>query len=149
MYDANDRLIGKTTALTYRQKDLDAVTTYQYKVRAYIMVGSVTHYGGFSNTVKATTSVAKPKVTVKAGKSRAKVSWKRIRGVSGYEIYRSEKKKSGYKKIRTAAKASITSYTNKRLTSKKTYYYKIRAYKKVNGKKVYGKYSAPKSVKAK
>lgn len=149
VYDANDRLIGKTTALTYRQKDLDAVTTYQYKVRAYIMVGSVTHYGGFSNTVKATTSVAKPKVTVKAGKSRAKVSWKRIRGVSGYEIYRSEKKKSGFKKIRTAAKASITSYTNKRLTSKKKYYYKIRAYKKVNGKKVYGKYSAPKSVKAK
>ena len=40
-------------------------------------------------------------------------------------------------------------YTNKKLTSKKTYYYKVRAYRVVNGKKVYSGYSKVKGVKIK
>lgn len=36
---------------------------------------------------------------------------------------------------------SALSYTNSKLTSNKTYYYKVRAFKKVNNKKIYGAYS--------
>ena len=76
------------------------------------------------------------------------MSWNKVRGVSGYEIYRSAKKKKGYKKIKTAKKASIVKYTNKKLTKKKNYYFKVRAYRKDStGKKVYGKYSAVKKIK--
>lgn len=149
VYDLNDRLIAKTANLSYRQSDLDAMTAYGYKVRAYIVVNGVTHYGGFSGAVRATTSIAKPVVSLKAGKKKARVSWKRIKGVSGYEVYRSNKKSKGYKKIKTAGRVSITSYTNKRLSAKTRYYYKIRAYKNVNGRKVYSSYSSPKSVKTK
>ena len=40
-------------------------------------------------------------------------------------------------------------FTNKNLKKGKTYYYKIKAYKKVNGKKALGQFSAVKSVKIK
>lgn len=149
VYDLNDRLIAKTATASYTHSGLDALTEYGYRVRAYIVVNGTTHYGGFSSAVRATTAIANPVVSLKAGKKKILVSWKRINGVSGYEIYRSSKKAKGYKKIRTAGRVSITSYTNKSLTRKKRYYYKVRAYKNVNGRKVYSSYSSPKSVKAK
>ncbi len=39
--------------------------------------------------------------------------------------------------------------TIKKLTSKKTYYVKVRAYKKVSGKTYYGAYCKAKTVKVK
>lgn len=149
IYNENNILIAKTTEPTYTHTDLDALTTYQYKVRPYMTSDGATYYGGFSNLVQAQTGMKQPVITLKAKKKAAVVSWQRIKGVNGYEIYRSTKKKKGYKKIKTAKKASIVKYTNKKLTKKKKYYYKIRAYKIVDGKKVYSIYSSPKSVKAK
>ena len=149
IYNENNILIAKTAELSYTHTDLDAITTYQYKIRPYMSSDGATYYGGFSNLVQAQTSIKKPVITLKAKKKAAVVSWKKIKGVSGYEIYRSTKKKKGYKKIKTAKKAAIVKYTNKKLTKKKKYYYKIRAYKIVDGKKVYSSYSSPKSVKAK
>lgn len=40
-------------------------------------------------------------------------------------------------------------YTDKKLKKGKTYYYKVRAYKKVNGKTITGAYSAIRKVKVK
>ncbi len=149
IYNENNILIAKTAELSYTHTDLDAITTYQYKIRPYMSSDGAIYYGGFSNLVQVQTSIQKPVITLKAKKKAAVVSWKKIKGVSGYEIYRSTKKKKGYKKIKTAKKAAIVKYTNKKLTKKKKYYYKIRAYKIVDGKKVYSSYSSPKSVKAK
>lgn len=149
VYNANDQVIARTTGLSYRDADLNVMTAYAYKVRPYAASGGNTYYGSFSRTVQAATSMIKPQIKLKAGKKRATVSWKRIGGVDGYEIYRSTKKSRGYKKIKTAKKAVITSYTNKKLIKKQKYFYKIRAYKRVNGRKVYSSYSSAKSVKAK
>lgn len=48
-------------------------------------------------------------------------------------------------------KVKIQSFpnVNKKLTSNKTYYYKVRAYRTENGKRVYNSYSKVKSVKVK
>lgn len=64
-------------------------------------------------------------------------------------VYRATSKNGKYKAVSTIKKGSTVSYTNKKLTSKKTYYYKVRAYRVVNGKKVYSGYSKVKGVKIK
>ena len=46
-------------------------------------------------------------------------------------------------------RANATKDTKTNLTSGKTYYFKVRAYKTVNGTKTYGDFSAVKSVKVK
>ena len=124
--------------------------TYTYKVRPYVVSDGASYYGGFSNTISIMTKPAKAsKVKLKAGNGQVTIKWKKIKGVSGYAIYRSTKKSGSYKKIKTVKKASTTSYTNKNLSSNKKYYYKVRAYKNVKGKKVYGSYSSVKSVRTK
>ena len=83
-----------------------------------------------------------------AKKKKAVLKWKKQSGATGIQVYRSTKKKSGFKKV-TTTKGSAVSYTNSKLKKKKTYYYKIRSLSKVNGKTVYSAYSAVKSVKIK
>lgn len=74
--------------------------------------------------------------------SSIKISWNKGKNVSGYEIRRSSKKSGTYSTIKTITNSSTTSYTNTKLSSGKTYYYKVRAYKTSNGKKYFGKYSS-------
>lgn len=50
-----------------------------------------------------------------------------------------------YKKLISTTKLS---YTKSSLVAGKTYYFKVRTYKTVDGKKVYSAYSPVKSVKA-
>jgi len=74
-------------------------------------------------------------------------------GATGYAIYRSTKSSGTYKLVKTILvddvdnPAEIT-YTNKKLTVGQKYYYKVRAFKTVDGKKVYGKYSSKVSATA-
>lgn len=91
-------------------------------------------------------SLSRPKVKLKKGKKYAVIKYNKVKGADGYEIYRSTKKKSGYKKVVSTKK---TTYKNKKLKSKRKYYYKVRAYRKVNGKKIYSAYSTVKAVKVK
>ena len=101
----------------------------------------------------------KPTVTVKVKKAtlqsvkntkgkKLTVKWKKISGVTGYEIQYSTSKKFAKSKTKTAKikKASTTSKTIKKLKKGKKYYVKMRAYKKVNGKVYYGKYSNVKKI---
>lgn len=53
------------------------------------------------------------------------------------------------KKKLTLKKASAKTTTIKKLKLKKTYYFKVRAYKVVNKKKVYGTWSKVKKIKVK
>ena len=88
--------------------------------------------------------------SAKAGKKSIKVTWKKVKGIKGYQIqYSTNKKfKKGNKTITVKSKKS-TSATIKKLKSKKKYYVRMRTYKVVNGKKVYSAWSKAKSVKVK
>lgn len=81
-----------------------------------------------------------------AGKRKAKASWKKLTNVSGYQIQYAPNKK--FKKAKSKTVKS-TSVTIKKLKKKKTYFVRVRAYKLVDGKKVYGKWSVVKKVKIK
>lgn len=71
--------------------------------------------------------------------NKVTLKWKKVKGATGYEIYRSTKKNSGYKKIATIKKGTKVTYTDKKnLKQNKKYYYKIRAVKQ-NYKSSYSK----------
>ena len=133
------RYTGFTT--TYRIGDAS-----YYKIRAYKECEGFKWYSDYSNAVSVK-KLAKPTVKVSAGKKYANIKiTKKVYGATGYEVYRSTKKSSGFKKIKTI---KSTSYKNKGLKSKKNYYYKVRTYKVVGGSKVYSSFSSVKKVKIK
>lgn len=140
--------IKKASTTTYTDTKRKAATTYQYKVRAYATVAKKTKYGSYSSILKTATASQKPSVKAKARSKKTTLTWGKVKSVSGYEIYMSTKKSSKYSKIKTVSSKS-TKYTKTKLKKGKTYYFKIRTYKKVNGIKIYSSYSSVKKVKAK
>ena len=134
---------------SYTNKKLTTGKKYYYKIRAYKKVGSKTYYSKFSKVYNATPKLSKVSITsITTSSNQAKLKWKKVSGASGYIIYRANTKNGKYKKI-TTKNSKTLSYTNQKLTYGKTYYYKLRAYKTVDGKKVYGAYSIIKSIKIK
>ena len=81
-----------------------------------------------------------------AGKGYIKVKWT-VKGdaskADGYQVYRSVKRNSGYgTKPYFTTKAGATTYKNTKSLKKGTrYYYKVRAFKVVDGKNVYSDWS--------
>ena len=103
-----------------------------------------------TTAVKKTT-VSNPKAPTikslkKSGKKAIKITYKKVSGVSGYQIYMSTKKKSGYKKIATLS-SKKSSYTKGKLKKGKKYYFKVRTMKKVSGKYRYSSFSKVRSIK--
>lgn len=94
-----------------------------------------------------------PKESVKnlqGGKKKLTVSWKKVKGVSGYQIrYSTNKNFKKNVKTKTVSGASKTKKTISKLKAKKTYYVQVRTYASKNGNIVYGKWSAKKKVKVK
>lgn len=72
--------------------------------------------------------------------TKAKITWKNAGNVTGYELFRKSYGGS-YKKVATIT-GRRTYYIDKGLKRKKNYYYFIRAYKTIDGKKVYSNNSA-------
>lgn len=88
------------------------------------------------------------KVTNQSGK-KAKVTFKAVSGAKGYEIQYATNKNFNSAKT-TKASAQATNVTLKNLKKNKTYYVRVRAYKNdADGNKVYGAWSAYKTVKIK
>ena len=98
-------------------------------------------------------TVSKPTLkSVKAIKKghKIKVSWNKISNASGYQVcwYKDKKCKKTVAK-KNINNANTTTYSGKGFAKGKKYYVRVRAYKNINGSKIYGKKSNIKSVKAK
>ncbi len=78
-----------------------------------------------------------------AKKKQLKVKWIKQAGVDGYEIFYSTAKKFTKSKTNKVIikKAGTVKKTIKKLKKKKLYYVRIRAFKTIDGTKVYGAYS--------
>ncbi len=97
--------------------------------------------------VKAPAKVKNLKVK-KVTKTTVTLKWSKRSG-KGYEIWVGPEKNGKYEKAKTLTSANRTSYKIKNLQSKEKYYFKVRAYKKVNNKKIYGPFSKAVVVKTK
>lgn len=142
--------VTTTTKTTYKFTKLKTNTQYTFQVRAYKTINGSKKYGSASSKLVVKTAAKAPTgLQVTAGSKSATLKWKKTSGVTGYEIYMSTKKKSGFKKVATVKSASKVKYTKKKLTSKKTYYFKIRSYTTKNSQKSYSNYTSVKKVKIK
>ncbi len=132
--------IATTADAGYTSKGLTTGTTYYYKVRTMCVAGNTTTYGSYSAVAYARPVPATP-TDIKATRvssTSVKVTWKAVWGVTGYEVYRATSKTGIYTKV---LETTSTSYTNTKLTTGKTYYYKVRAYRLVGSTRVYGNFS--------
>lgn len=117
-------LVKTVTETSYTDKSTNVGKSFFFKVKAISSDKNVTA-SAFSKVVKGTVDLKMPVVTAKSkSKKQVKLSWKKVSGAKKYEIYRATSKNGKYKKIATTTK---TSYTNKKLKSGKTYYYKVKA----------------------
>lgn len=132
---------GSTTS--YVNSGLTSGETYTYKVRAYRTVDGEKVFGAYSSAVKGKPV---PKQVVissvkKASSTSVKITWNKINGATGYRIYRTDPKTGKYQYVTQIGSGSTTTYTEKGLAKNTSYQYKIRAYRTVNGEKVFGAYS--------
>lgn len=93
--------------------------------------------------VKNTTITLKSKLTKK---NKILLTWKKAKGykVDRFEIYRSVKKNSGYgkKAFFATGNGEVSTYLNtKNLRTGKTYYYKLRGVRIIDGQKYYTRWS--------
>ena len=141
---------GATTGTSFTVKNLLAGTKYTFRVVAYGKTASGKVYN--SNTyalIKTATCTATPTVKLAStAKGRATIAWTNVAGETGYQVYCSTSKSSGYKRIANY-KANSTKAYKTGLTSGKTYYFRVRAYTKTDSGYVYSPFSAVKSVKVK
>ncbi|MBR3948359.1 MAG: fibronectin type III domain-containing protein [Clostridia bacterium] len=132
------------TGTTYTVKNLKAGTSYKFAVKAYTKADGETLWAASSKTITTCTKPATPTVKVTAGSGKATLSWSKVTGATGYVIYM-EDSFGDFEKVTSTTK---TSYTKKSLKKGKTYKFRVKAYKKVDGKYIYSGYKTY-SVKVK
>lgn len=106
---------------------------YKLQVRAYVMINNQKIYGEWSDTAYLFTQPMVKKASVSGNK--LKISWGKIDGLTGYDVYVSTKEKSGYKKVKSLSKSksslTVSKLKGKKFSKKKKYYIYIVGKKKV------------------
>lgn len=133
---------------SYEDDGRTSATIYNYKVKAYNKVDGKKVYLKESEKLKATTTPLTPNITVKSSSRKtARLTWKNCSTrATGYKVYMATSKNGTYKLVKTTTAKSFTKYY---LRSGKTYYFKVRSYRTVDGKNIYGNYSTIKSIRVK
>lgn len=134
-------LIRRTTSLSTKKANLADGIKYYFKVVPYYKSGSKCYNStnSKSDSVYTLKKISKPTVAKRLA-GRVAVSWNDINGQSGYQISGSRSKK-GTNIIATwkttSGKSKVVKYGKKGQVR----YFKVRAYKTVNGKKIFGPWS--------
>lgn len=144
----NDTILKPVNFTSFTYKLKAATKPYQYfKLEIKDNHGEdCTQLAEFTLAGKAVT-VKKPTLSsAKKSGTSLKVKWKKVSGVSGYQIQYSTSSKFASSKKVDVKGGSKVSKTIKKL-KKKAYYVRVRAYKKVNGGIAYSSWSTKKKAK--
>lgn len=124
-------------------KGLSAGSVSRYKVTAVKNIdGELNETEGAQ--ISCATSPAQTKnIKTKTNMNRVYVSWNKTAGASGYEVYCKGSKSKNYVRVKTVTKnnLTVTRFANGKINIM------IRAYKLLNGKKIYGKFSGVKTAR--
>lgn len=141
--------VGNSTTNSFTDKGISKGKTYYYKVASYVNSDGKQAVSSYSTVVSVKAAAPAPaQISAKKAKSgSAKITWSKSTGANGYEIYMSTSSNGKFTKAGTITKSSTVTFTKSGLKAGKTYYFKVRAYTTVGGKKVYSDYT--KTVKVK
>lgn len=137
--DSKSKVIKTLKSNSATITGLSAGKTYKFKVRAYIRNANGTKsYGAFSSVLNATTKLRTPNVKVVSNaKGQARISWSKVSGASGYEIYYKKSSGAKYKKLKTVNNPNVRVCTVRGMKSGDRAYFRIRAFRKNGSRKVY------------
>ena len=134
--------------IAYSNTGLEAGKQYTYKMRAFaIPEDGVKVFGAYSDAYTVAVKPETPKATVTSTKAgRAELSWNAVNGAAGYQIWMAESQNGEYKIVKSVTDGS-TAYNKTGLSSGKTYYFKVRAYAEVDGRKCFSAFTDIKNVR--
>ena len=133
---------------TFRITGLDSATEYTFAVKAFVNdEDGAAHYGPVSDAIKTATDPLATQVTKSSSsKSAVRLYYKESKGADGYKI---QKYNTSTKKWETVKITSKTNYKVKGLNSKTSYKFRVQAFKRTSGKKLYSAWSTAYTAKTK
>ena len=144
------------TKLAYRSSNKNILTVSSAgrvylknsgKAYVYITAAETSNYKQAARKVTISSSLKKPVLYVKnIRKKKTKLTWTKVPGAMRYQVYICYPGKKTFVN-RLEKSYIIKSVTHSGLKKGKTYKYKVRAYRIVNGKRVYSPFSSVRSVK--
>ena len=140
-YDGETLIKGKDFTLAYSDNKKPGEATVTVTGKGNYTGRIVLHF----NIVKKGAAISK----LTAGKNQVTVSWKKVSGVTGYQIAYSTKASFSGQVKKSVKGASKTALVVKGLRSRTTYYFRIRTYKTSGGKTTYSSWSSAKKVTVK
>lgn len=147
--DANKKWkkLGTTAKTHFEAENLQSTKSYKFRVRAYDKKASGTEYSPYANITVATepNEVEVVRVSAKT-KNSITFKWNAVKGAEGYQFYVYDVVQGKYIKKAWADKISVKVSG---LQKGRNYRFKVRAFYKVDGKRVYGEFSDVLSVKTK
>lgn len=148
-YSLMQRITSESVCSYANGSGLKTGATYYYRVRAYKIVDGKTFYGNWAVCAGVPTLKTNAITKLKVKKKKITVSWTKTPYANGYQIFRATSYNGSYKCVKTIKKQKTTKWKNSKLKKKTTYYYKVRSYKVISGKKVYSGFSAVKYARTK
>ncbi|MCD7741564.1 MAG: glycoside hydrolase family 5 protein [Ruminococcus sp.] len=140
------KAIKPTVKVTYDGKTLKKGTDYKLTYSSNTKIGTakvkVTGLGSYSGSKTLTFKIIPKKVTgftATSTQTTVTLSWDKVANCTGYRIYRYNSSTKKWVKVKTIKSKTTTTWTDKCLLGSKTYKYRIKAYKKVDGTNYWGK----------
>lgn len=145
----------------YYDRDVESLTEYSYKVRAYQNSGDDKIYCRSSEACTVRSGLLSVRISAAAGSKSVRVSWNADEAADGYEVLYAKKKLKSSDTVylsysstgstfdfgmdinftfKPLKRTSKTSFSIKKEPGYK-YVFKVRSYKTVDGKKIYSDYS--------
>ncbi len=144
--DADNKEVWSSKGNSLGEKATSRKDVHEFNLAAgkyFIVIDGGT--GKYNFVVSKEVNLAKVK-NVKYTKSvtNLKLSWAKVAGADGYEVFRYDEAKKEFVKV--GSTTSKRYLKMKKLKGGTTYDFKVRAYKKINGCYVYGEFSEEKST---
>ncbi len=135
-------LESSATSVSYTDSGLVPNSKYYYKVIPYTNVSGTKVKGQTAGPVSAETKSNKVEgiTATCTAYNQISVSWNKVAGAYGYQLFRSTNASTGFVNIKTLRANSWVDSSG--LGTPKQYFYKVRSFSTVDGKKVYGAYSS-------